>query len=355
MKDIFICESASVKDTLKRLDKTAEKVLLITDAENRLLGTITDGDIRRYILKGRNLEDDIREVYNKSPFFIKKRDSSIEHIKEILIKNKVYLLPIVDEERRIIDFITWSQAFSEGETEPRKESKIDIPVVIMAGGEGTRLQPFTKILPKPLIPVGDKPVIELIIEEFKRYGVREYYLILNYKGKMIESYFSDAERDYKIGYVWEKEHLGTAGGLKIIEGMISDIFIVSNCDVIVEADFEEVVNLHKEIGASMTILSSIQHYKIPYGVIKFQEKGVVSDIFEKPEYTFAVNTGVYLLNRDSLRFIPENSYFDMIDLIKSLIESKRKVVTYPINGNDYTDTGQWEEYKKAVEKLQFVK
>ena len=222
----------------------------------------------------------------------------------------------------------------------------------MAGGKGTRLEPFTKILPKPLIPVNDKPIIELIIDEFRRQGGRQYYLILNYKGEMIEAYFSGVDKDYDLKYLRENEFLGTAGGLKTLNGAIVNDFIVSNCDVIVKADFQQVIALHKKQKAAMTVLSSIQHHKIPYGVISFAEEGLVTDIMEKPEYTMTINTGVYVLSKEALAFIPDNEYFDMTDLIKRLIESGRKVITYPVNGNEYIDIGQWEEYRQAVDKLQ---
>lgn len=354
-KDIFIDEAASVKDALKKLDKTAEKVLLVVDAEKRLLGTITDGDIRRYILDGNGLESNIKEVYNNKPIYIKRRDFLIDKIKNIFIKNKIELLPILDKDGRVIDFTTWSEIFSDSETPVSMKSKINIPVVIMAGGKGTRLDPFSKIFPKPLIPIGDKAIIQIIIDEFRKQGGTEYYLTLNHKGDMIKSYFDSVKKDYKIEYVWEKYFLGTAGALKLLEKKISSLFIVSNCDVLVKANFEEVINFHKEHEAFLTILSSIQHYKIPYGVIKIKKDGIVVEISEKPEYTFTINTGVYILNKKSLRFISKKSYFDMTDLIKSLITNNKRVVMYPVNEKDYIDIGGWEEYKKAIEKLQVLK
>lgn len=356
MKHIFIFEKESIKDAMKKLDKTAEKVLLVADEDNRLLGTITDGDIRRYILSGRGLDNSIGEVYNKKPVYIRENDLSVSLIKEILTKHKIELLPVLDNENRIIDFKTWDQVFCEGKIEPVKTEVIDIPVVIMAGGEGTRLEPFTVVLPKPLIPIGNRSIIEMIIDEFNKWGIGKYYLTLNYKGEMIKAYLNSIEKDYELNYIFEKkEFLGTAGSLKFLEDKIKDDFIVSNCDVIVRANFEDVLNFHKERNASLTILSSMQHYKIPYGVIEFKTGGEVTSIQEKPEYTFPINTGVYVLNKASLRFIPEGLYFNMTDLIRKLIKSDRKVFMYPVNENDYMDIGQWEEYKKVVEKLQIFK
>lgn len=355
-KEIFIQEMESVKDALKKLDKTAEKVLLVVDNKRKLLGTITDGDIRRYILKGESLDDSIINVYNKNPFYLEKERFSIETTKSLLIKNKIELLPILDKRHRVVDFVTWSQAFSKKRISKLTSSNVNIPIVIMAGGKGKRLDPFSKIFPKPLIPIGDRPIIEIIIGEFRKQGVQKYYLTLNHKGEMIQSYFNTIEKKgYEVKYVWEDSFLGTAGSLKLVEREIEEIFIVSNCDVIVRANLEEVLNFHKEQKALLTILSSIQHYKIPYGVVKFKTGGEVTDIMEKPEYTFTVNTGVYVLSKESLQFIPENSPFDMTELARAILKRNKKVVIYPVNENDYIDVGQWDEYKKALEKLHLFK
>ncbi|MFH1478595.1 MAG: sugar phosphate nucleotidyltransferase [Candidatus Omnitrophota bacterium] len=350
-KDVLIYQSKSIKDALKSLNEGGKKVLLVIDDQNRLLGTITDGDIRRYILTGKSLENNISEVYNRKPNYIKKENYSIDLVRKIFIRDRIDLLPILDEGNKVVDFVTWNEVFFEDKTKITNNGKINIPVVIMAGGKGSRLDPFTKVLPKPLIPIGDKPIIEIIIEEFKQQGANEYFITLNHKSEIIKSYFNGIERDYEIKYLVEKEFLGTAGSLKLLENKIGDLFIVSNCDVIVKADFEDVVSFHKEQRSVMTILSPIQHYKIPYGIVKFKEGGEVESILEKPEYTFTVNAGVYILNKESLQFIPKDSYFDMTDLVKKLIENNKKVMMYPINGRDYVDIGQWEEYKKVFNKL----
>ena len=165
---------------------------------------------------------------------------------------------------------------------------------------------------------------------------------------MIEAYFKGIERDYEVNFVREEDFLGTAGSLKLLEKTISETFIVSNCDIIVKAHFENVLKLHHQQDASLTILSSVQHYEIPYGVINLKDGGDFADILEKPEYTFTINTGVYVLNKEALQFIPEGSRTDMTDLIKTLIENGKKIATYPVNEREYLDIGQWKEYKKAV-------
>jgi len=227
---------------------------------------------------------------------------------------------------------------------------LNLPVIIMAGGMGVRMAPFTKVLPKPLIPIGEKTIVELIMEEFARYGASKYFLTINYKGEMIRAYFQGFEHGYEIQYVWEKEYLGTAGSIKLVPGL-DETFIVSNCDILVKADFEEVAAFHSRCGAALTIVSSIQHHKVPYGVVDFTKGGKVVGIKEKPEYSYPVNTGVYFLDKRCLGYIPERRPFNMTDLIESLIKAGEEVFTFPVNEKDYIDIGQWEEYRSAVRAL----
>lgn len=354
-QDLLIHKTASIKDALKGLNKSAKKVLLVVNDTNRLLGTITDGDIRRYILSGRSLEKNIEEVYNKKPVYITKEKLSIKLVKDIFIKNKIELLPILDAENKLIDFTTWDRVFSEDKIKEFNSAKIDIPVVIMAGGTGARLEPFTRILPKPLIPLGDKPIIEIIMDEFNKQGVHAFTIILNHRSEMIKSYFSNTKKDYRINYIKENNFLGSVGGLRLLGKKINDTFIVSNCDVIVKANFREVLNFHKKQKVLLTVISSIQNYKIPYGVIEFKERGDIINIVEKPEYLFTINTGVYIIDRKCLQFIPKNLSFNMTDMIKILIKNKKKVIMYPVSERDYIDIGEWEEYRKAVNKLPLLK
>jgi dTDP-glucose pyrophosphorylase len=354
-KDIFISESISIKEALKKLDKTAKKVLLVVDNEEKLLGTITDGDIRRFILKGKyDLNNSIKNIYSKEPIYINKAQFSMKIIKKLLTENKVDLIPITNNEKKVIDFISWDQAFSENKSQENLTLKLDVPVIIMAGGKGTRLEPFTRVLPKPLIPIGEKTILETIIERFRKQGIKNFYLTLNYKGEMIEAYFKSIKKDFNLKYLWETNFLGTAGSLRLAASYIKDFFIVSNCDVLVDVNIEDILKLHKDKNSYLTILSSIQHYKLPYGIVKFKEEGEVTEILEKPEYTYTINTGVYILNKQVLDYIPDNTFFDMTDLIHKLLKSNKKVITYPINESDYIDIGQWEEYKKSISKMNLI-
>lgn len=352
-RDIFIDENALIKEALKKLDETSEKTLLVVDKKRHLLGTLTDGDIRRYIIRTGQLSGTIKSIYNKDPIVIKKNNVSEKRIKEIFLEKKIEVLPIVDEANKVVNYLVWTQVFSEQEKfNLFQDKKINIPVVIMAGGKGTRLAPFTYVLPKPLIPVGDKTMVELIIDNFRIFGVKKFFLTLNYKGEMIEAYFNGIEKDYEIEFVWEDKFLGTAGSLRLLEDKLEeDYFIVSNCDILIRANFSEVLKFHKSNQAVFTSITAIQHYRIPYGVVNVQNGGVIESIEEKPEYIFQVNTGVYLLNKTILNLIPENQYFDMPNLIKKLLSEGKKVLAYPVNESDYIDVGQWEDYKRALSKL----
>ncbi len=352
-KDFLITPDYSIKATLKKLDETGLRTLFVVTETNELLGSVTDGDIRRYILRGESLDGDIKKVYNSNPYAVNQNNYDLAVIEKLFNIEMIELLPVIDNNKIVKEVITWPEIFSKAKDQTIL-TPLDIPVIIMAGGKGSRMDPFTRILPKPLIPIGDKTIAEVIIDEFRKYGVTNYYMTLNYKGEMIEAYFNSIEKDFKISYCREKEFYGTAGSLKLLEGFIADTFIVSNCDIVVKADYHDAVNFHYSNNADFTIISSIQNHKIPYGVISFIEGGEVTQILEKPEYTFTINTGVYILNKECLKYIPENTVFDMPTLIDMLLKEKKKVLTYPVNENDYIDIGQWEEYKKATEKLKIM-
>jgi dTDP-glucose pyrophosphorylase len=343
-------KDVSVKDALKQMDRGGEKILFVVGKENFLLGVVTDGNIRRYILSEGKFKDKIAQVYNPNPLFV--RDGFIKkEAKDIMVENKIEVLPILDKKNCIVGAINWTNVI-----EDKLESsfnRIDVPVVIMAGGKGERLDPFTKILPKPLIPMGEKPIIELIIDSFLRHGVKDFYITLNYKGEMVKLYFDALEKNYFIKYIWENDFLGTAGSLKLISKKIKDHFIVSNCDIIVRADYDDLLRFHLQNKYLLTVVGSIQHYKVPYGVINYMKKGRISSIEEKPEFDFTVNTGVYVLSKKVLDFIPERKQFNMTDLIQVLLRHKKNVGVYPVSEKSYVDIGQWEEYRKHLEKFVF--
>jgi len=347
LQDLLISHKLTVKESMKKLDTVASKILFVVNEERALIGSFSDGDIRRYILNNGSLDADVETACNKNTFRLNSGFNKIEATTQM---NELDILfaPVIDEVGIIINIFTVSG--SPKIVDKAKYSILDIPVIIMAGGKGTRMEPFTNVLPKPLIPIGQKTMVEHIIDEYRKYGIDEYFLTINYKGNLIEAYFNGIEKEYKINYLRESLFQGTAASLKLLE-KIPDTFIVSNCDIIVKADYSDVLKFHKESGSLLTMLSSIQHQTIPYGVVEFENGGRVKSIREKPEYSISVNTGVYILEREAWEFIPHNEFFHMTHLIEVLIKNNKKVMTYPVNENDYIDVGQWEEYKQAVSKF----
>jgi dTDP-glucose pyrophosphorylase len=350
-EDFLILKSCSVKDALKLLDKTGSKILFVVDEDKKLIGSLTDGDIRRWILKNGILDATVENVCNKNCLFTTKNKRESELLYEMEI-NDIFYAPILNEKRQVIDIYVRKQVSSN--TIIIKRINLDIPVVIMAGGKGTRMAPFTTVLPKPLIPIGEKTVLEHIIDSFTKYGVNVFYFTINYRGEMIRAYFEGIKKNYLINYIKEPEYLGTAGSLALLSKDIGNTFIVSNCDIILKADYSDILNFHRETNATLTIISSIQHHLIPYGVIKFENDGIVKNIIEKPEYSFCINTGVYVLQKECLNYIKKNQIFHMTHLINELINNNKKVFTYPINESEYIDIGQWEEYRKAISLLTYL-
>lgn len=341
----------TLKTALKRIDKNSCKLVLVVDDELHLQGTLSDGDIRRLILGGVSINEEIGERFQSHPITTKCGKPNIKLCRSLFLKLHITTIPQVDRNNVVKGIITWDDVFENSEDTEPFEPKIDIPVIIMAGGKGTRLAPFTNVLPKPLIPIGDKTILELIIDSFRKYGIKDYWLTINYRGEMIQAYFNSIDKDYNVEYIKESQFLGTAGALKLLQSQAAPTFFVSNCDILVKANYAEVLAFHRSSQAALTLVSSMQHQVLPYGVVHFREGGIVTGITEKPEQTFPINTGVYILERRCLDLIPADKVFHMTDLIEALLKKKEKVVTFPVNSGDYTDIGQWEEYSSAVAML----
>jgi NDP-sugar pyrophosphorylase family protein len=224
-------------------------------------------------------------------------------------------------------------------------------VVIMAGGKGTRLAPFTNVLPKPLIPMGDRTVIEIIIDQFLPYGLDRFHLSVNYKSKILKSFFEELSPKYSVGYIEEREPRGTAGALRALYEESRDNLIVTNCDIIIQADLADLVSFHTENNYDLTLVASLKDYKIPYGVCELEKGGSLAQIKEKPQYSFLVNTGMYVVRRDRLKLIPEDAHCDMTDFIETIKQEGGSIGVFPIGENSWIDTGEWAEYRKAIDSL----
>jgi len=352
MKNITIKPTASIKEAMESLDKTAEKVLLVVDDDQKLIGALTDGDIRRYILEGADLTGIIENAYNKNPIFEFKEDFNQERVKKIFMENKISLIPLLDETRKVVDFVTWEKIF--GSNKRPKDQKLNVPVVIMAGGSGTRLEPFTKVLPKPLVPVGEKPVIEHIIDNFRVYGICEFYLTIHRMSKIIRAYFEEKNPDYSIGFAEEDEPRGTAGSLKLLAKKLERPFFVSNCDIIIKTDYADLYRFHTKKSQDITLVASTKQFNIPYGICELNSRGSLEQIKEKPEYNFLVNTGLYVLNPSVIDLIPDNKLFHITNLIDKVKENGGLIGVYPVSENAWIDIGQWAEYRKALKVIEGI-
>ncbi len=350
MKNLLVQPATNMKSAMETLNKTAEKVLLIIDHEQKLLGTLTDGDIRRHILKTQDLSATVENIYNKNPIFVFKNSMDLDIVKKIFIESKITLIPIINQDRQVVDYITWDKAF--GNSKKKVFSKLRAPVVIMAGGKGTRLDPFTRILPKPLIPIGDKPIIELIMDKFHEHGTKEFYVTLNHKSKMIKAYFEEFKKQYNVKYIDEDIPLGTAGGLKYLPENIAGPIFVSNSDVLIQEDYGKILKYHKKSKSNITIVASVKNYDIPYGICEIESGGLLKLIKEKPCVSFLVNTGMYVIDSVVLSIIPEGQSYHMTQLINDIKGGNGRVTVYPISENAWMDVGEWEKYGEAIKRLQ---
>jgi len=224
-------------------------------------------------------------------------------------------------------------------------------VVIMAGGKGTRLEPFTKILPKPLVPIHEKPIIEHIIEKFTTIGIDDFHITTNYKSRILKAFFEELNPDYSLNFVKELEPLGTAGSLKLLEGKLDKPFFVTDCDILIKTDYVSLYEFHQNGRYDVTLVASAKEYVIPYGTCELNSEGHLSHINEKPKYDFLINSGLYVLNPDILSIIPENKFYHITNLIEDAQKQGKKVGVFPIDDDNWIDVGQWAEYKKVVDNL----
>lgn len=331
--------SSSLADSMRRINLMPKRILFLVDDYGQLIGTLTDGDIRRYLLAGGMIEDSSSSAANLTPITA---DSIEEAVK--LHKEKYVAIPVVDKDRHIIDIY-------EGDGIKKPYGKLNIPVVINAGGKGTRLDPYTRVLPKPLIPVGELPIIELIMQEYQKYACSDFHIIVNYKRELMKAYFAENENSYNITWYDEEKPLGTGGGLGLLKGVFNDTFFFANCDALLTANYESMLRFHKENHNVITMICAYKNLTIPYGIVEMGINGKIEGMREKPQMSFLTNTGIYIVEPEVVDDISTDKPIGFPDIVEMQRNKGKKVAVFPVNEDDWMDMGQVSELEKMRKKL----
>ncbi|AZN38512.1 nucleotidyltransferase family protein [Paenibacillus albus] len=337
-KSLLIKSEATLLETMRTLDAGAKQIVLVVDEYEVLLGTVTDGDIRRGLLRGESLSAPVFSVMNKRPVTAQLGDDR-ESLLALMSARKLHQLPIVDDRGRVVDI-----AFLD---EYLQKEKKDNWVILMAGGLGTRLAPLTNNCPKPLLKVGSKPILEIIINNFIANGFYRFYISVNYKAEMIMDYFGNGEKwNIEIRYIREDQRLGTAGALSLLPERPADSIIVMNGDLLTKVNFNQALQFHTENNSRATMCVREYEYQVPYGVVNVNQHQI-SGIEEKPIQHFFINGGIYVLDPEVIDYIPRNRFYDMPSLFESLIASNQSTAAYPIR-EYWMDIGRMDDYERAV-------
>lgn len=339
--------SKSILEALKLMDSSKTKLLFVFDG-NKFVGLLTIGDVQRAILKDIILTSSIFTILDKNKVYASVNES-VEEIKNKMTKLRAECMPVVDENGNLVKVYSWKDLFgSKAHTE---YPSLNIPVVIMAGGMGSRLAPLTNIYPKPLIPIGEKTIVESIMDKFVNYNCHDFYMSVNYKADTIKNYFDFINNsEYNVSYFQEDKPMGTAGSLRLLKDKINSTFFVSNCDILIEEDYANILEYHRSNKNELTVVAAVKTISIPYGTIITGENGLLESIEEKPTLSFKINTGLYILEPSLLDDIPDE-FFHITHLMEKLKSQGRRVGVYPISQNDWKDMGDWNEYLKLIDVL----
>tara|TARA_B100001142_G_scaffold329241_1_gene391836 strand:+ start:4031 stop:5074 length:1044 start_codon:yes stop_codon:yes gene_type:complete len=339
LEEVLIPEELPLQEALVILDNNGLQILMLESKDKKLTGIVTDGDIRRFILKDGSLDIPVSSIANRN--YIKLSEVEIEKADSIFLNNDFNHIPVVDKKGQLKSLIVRKDEVIENE----------VPVVIVAGGKGTRLAPMTKIIPKPLMPVGDATMLEKIINNFLIQGFSNFKVIVNYKKDLIKSYMKEVDYKYDLEFIDEEIYGGTAGCLALLEGELGeDPFVVTNCDIVANCDYQSLLDWHKQRNADLTILGVRKEMDVPYGVVIVDRDSYVTEVQEKPTFNHLIVSGIYVLNPSVLKLIPKDEPIGMDELISKLIKNKCNVTCYPIK-DGWFDIGQFDEYKKLIHHL----
>lgn len=340
-------ENISVFDTMKKIDAGAGGIAFVCRG-SELRGVVTDGDIRRYILGGGRLERAVCEIAHKEPIYL--REEHEDQAAALMRRHSITAVPIVNEQGEIVRIRFFKEEFRDSAVQEKRS--LNLPLVIMAGGKGTRLKPYTDILPKPLIPVGDRTITEHIMDRFAQYDCSQVIMIVNYKKDFIKAYYTDSEEPRNIVFVEEDTYLGTGGGLGLLTDKVQGTFFMSNCDILVDADYADILDHHRQSGNMITMVCAQKRFEIPYGTVQMEQDGQVTGLKEKPRFNYYVNTGFYVIEPSFLKKIPGDTFIHITDVIDKCIADGERVGSYLIADDAWMDMGQFDELEKMKEKLE---
>ncbi len=349
MKKILIQKTVSLIDSMKILQKTANRELIVVHNKNKLFGTLNDGDIRRAVINGAKFDESVEKYCNHNPTFIHEGHKNYFDLKVKMIVSKIFMVPVVDSKKKIKRYLSLNQV--ENLCNKKSPLSIKASCIIMAGGLGSRLKPFSDVLPKPLLPINNTTVIEEILSNFIKNGIKNIYISVNYKASLLKTFLLKKKYNFKINFINEKKPLGTIGGLSLMKTNRIGHFFVTNCDTLIDYNYKKILENHIKSKSILTIVVAKKKSKINYGVCKKNNKNELVGIEEKPEKYNLVNTGLYLMNNDILKFIPKNKKLDTTDLIKKLIKKRKKINLYSIEEILWTDVGEWDPFSKYLNKI----
>lgn len=343
-RDHLIDKDISIRIALERLNNLGiNTILFVTDKEDKLVGSLTDGDIRRGFIKGLGFEDHLLGFIQSNPSFIFEGEDAIDKLKTFKEKN-FKIVPILNENLQVVDILNFKT----------RTTIIPVDAVLMAGGEGKRLRPLTLNTPKPLLIVGDKPIIEHNIDRLVNYGVKNIHLSVNYLAEQIKDYFKDgSNKGINIQYVVEDKPMGTVGSVLLVDKFEHDEIIIMNSDLLTNIDFEDFYQSFKSSNSDMAVAATSYTVDVPYAVLEVDGNNHVTSLKEKPRYTYYSNAGIYILKKKLLDLIPQGEFFDITDLMEIVVAKQLKLLTYPITGY-WLDIGRPEEYKKAQEDIKHL-
>ena len=347
IKERIIALSASLLDAMKQMDDAKVKMLFVFTDEH-FEGLITIGDIQRAIINNIALREPISRILNKNKIYGYQSEGE-EIIKKKMQRMRAEVMPILDKNGELVNVWFWNDLFEK--TELTEREKINLPVVIMAGGKGTRLKPITNVIPKPLVPIGDKTILETILDQFEEIGCTKFYMSVNYKADIMKYYFSQLDHKYDIEYFQEDKPLGTIGSVSLLKGKIATPFFVSNCDIIIDQDYRDVYEYHQNNHNDLTIVTAVKSIKIPYGVIETGKDGLMTGLQEKPEQTYMINTGVYILNPELINEIPKGEFFHITHLMEKIKKRNGRIGCFPVSEHAWRDMGEWPEFLKMINVL----